>query len=223
MAWLSNFLLGYPGSEYSFEINPEAMSIDEIPIAVLHRTLNGDLKKSVLKTSAPIIRINSSYLSLAQRNQFASLAGVDNTFLSFQVRDDLAVIAERDLSTDTTHVTIRNTSATRLSTYLVQNGYAGDITITSVADGPNIGSSSGYGLGGYGSGFYSPTEYYTAGSSYNDLTRVITLASPLPSAQMYVYVSYTYKGWLVNMDKLSHSIQGGWVDRFQYDFQLTGA
>ena len=222
MAWLSSFLLGRPGYEYSFDINPEAMSIDEAALTVIHRNLAGDLKKSVLKNSMPMIKINSSYLSLDQRNKFASLVGVNDTFLSFQTRDDWQMVAERDLPTDTQHVTLQNNSATRLSAALVAAGFSGVITINSVSTVPNVVAGPTFGGGGFGDGGFSGPDYF-AGGSYEDATRVVTLGTSLPSASQYVYVTYTYKGWLVNLDALSHQIRGGWLDRFTYDFQLTGA
>ena len=222
MAWLSSFLLGRPGYEVDFELNPSGMQIDDGPLAVLHRNLAGDLKKSVLKTSAPIIRINSNYLTLTQRNQFASFAGIADTFLSFQTRDDWQMISERNLPTDTSHVTIQNNSATRLSQALVEAGFTGIITIDSVSTVPNAVAGPLFGGGGFGDAGFSGPDYFEGGS-YDDLTRVVTLGTSLPDASQFVYVSYTYTGWLVNMERLSHSILGGWVDRFQYDFQLTGA
>lgn len=222
MAWLTSFLLGRPGYEYSFDINPEAMSIDESALTVMHRNLAGDLKKSVFKSSIPTIKINSSYLAVAQRNQFASLVGIQDTFLSFQTRDDWQVLSERNLPTDTTHVKIQNNSATRLSAALVAAGFSSIITINSVSTVPNVVAGPTFGGGGFGGSGYSGPDYF-AGGSYADASRIITLGTSLPSATQYVYVTYTYTGWLVNLDMLSHQIQGGWLDRFTYNFQLTGA
>lgn len=204
--WLSQFKLGRPGYEYSFTVNPSAMNIDEGPIDIIHRNLAGDLKKSIVKTSAPIIKIASGYFTKTQRDQFASLAGIADTFLSFQTRDDWQNILEKNYPTDTSHVTIQNTSATRLSAQLKAGGFSGIISGISVYTTPD------------GSG----TEYFSGGS-YDDSTRILTLGATLPDNVSPVFVTYTYKGWLVNMRKLSHNIQGGWVDRFQYDFQLEGA
>ncbi len=222
MAWLSPFLLGRPGFEFSFDANPNLINIEDAPIAALRRNIAGDLKKSVLKTSVPVIRLNSNYLTLAQRNQFASLAGIQDTFLSFQCRDDLQVISERNLPTDTTHVTIQNNSATKLSAALVAAGFSSVITIVGVGVVPNVTPGPLFGGGGFGDGGFSGPDYFLGGS-YNDATRVVTLGTSLPNATQFVYVTYTYKGWLVNMERLNHSAQAGWLDRFQYDFQLTGA
>lgn len=220
MGW-QTFKLGRPGYEYDFDVNPSAMQIDEQPISILQRNLAGDLKKSILKTSAPIIRINSNYLMVAQRNQFASLAGISDTFLSFITRDDWQVIAEKNTPISLTQVKIQNNSATKLSAALVAAGFTGIITINSVAQIPNVTAGPVFGGGGFGEGGFSGPDFFTGGS-YDDLTKTITLGTTLSSLNP-VYVSYTYKGWLVNMDKLSHAIQGGWIDRFTYDFQLTGA
>jgi hypothetical protein len=220
--WLTSFLLGRPGFEYSFDLNPEAMTIDEMPLGVLQRNLAGDMKKSIIKTSIPTIKINSSFLQLPQRNSFASLAGISDTFLSFQTRDDWQVVSERNLSTDASHVVIQNNSATKLSAALVAAGFTGIITINSVATVPNIVAGPTFGGGGFGQGGYSGPDYF-AGGSYDDSSRTVTLGTSLPVASEYVYVTYTYKGWLVNMEKFSHSVQGGWQDRFKYDTQLIGA
>lgn len=222
MAWLAQFLLGRPGYEYQFDVNPEGMAIDEAGLTILHRNLAGDLKKSVLKTSMPTIKVSSSYLTLDQRNQFASLVGIQDTFLSFQTRDDWQVFSERNLPTDTSHVTIQNNSATRLSAALVAAGFTGIITIDSVSAVPSAVAGPLFGGGGFGDEGFSGPDYF-AGGSYDDATRVVTLGTSLASASEYVFVTYTYTGWLVNLEALTHQVKGGWVDRFIYDFQLTGA
>lgn len=206
MPWLSQFKFGRPGYEYLFDLNPEGLMIDEGPIDVIARNVAGDLKRSIIKASAPTIKVNSSYLQKAQRDQFASLASMADSHLSFQTRDDWQKLLERNLPLTTITVPIQNTSATRLDQALVAGGFSSQITINGVfivADG-------------------SGTNYFTGGS-YASATRVITLGTTLPNAVQPVYVTYTYKGWLVVMRKLSHRIQGGWIDRFQYDFQLEGA
>lgn len=205
-AWLTYFLLGRPGYEYSFDVNPSAMSIDDGPVDVLHRNLAGDLKKSIIKPSAPTLRVNSNYLTKAQRDQFASLACIADTFLSFQTRDDWNLLLELDYPSTTTTVVIQNSSATRLSAALAAAGFSGQITITGVF---TVASGSG-------------TNYYTGGT-YADATRTVTLGTPLADATSPVYVSYTYKGWLVNMHRMAHTAQGGGVDIFQYDFEMVGA
>src|SRR5260221_10877423 len=129
MAWLSQFLLGRPLNEILFDVNPAAMDITESPIVVLHRNLAGDLKKSYLKVSAPTIKVNSTFLTKAQRDQFASLVGVADTFLSFQTRDDWQVVNELVTVVDSLHVKLANSSATRLSAALVQLGGSSIITI----------------------------------------------------------------------------------------------
>lgn len=223
--FLSSFKLGRPGSEYEFEYNPEGMAIDEMPIASLQRNLAGDLKKSVIKNSAPTIRVNSNFLSPTQRDQFASLVGITDTFLSFITNDEdgpWQMFSERNKVTDLSHVTIQNNSATKLSQKLVEAGASGIITILGVAQVPNVVAGPVFGGGGFGEGGFSGPDFFTGGS-YNDLTRVVTLGTALPAGTEYVYVSYSYTGWLVNMERLAHSARGGWVDRFMYDFALTGA
>lgn len=221
MAWLSSFLLGRPGYETAFDVNPLSISIDEQPIAVRQRNLAGDLKKSIIRASAPIITLNADYLTLAQRNAFASLAGIKDTFLSFQLRDDFQVNVEYDTPPTLNTVVLQNSSATRLSAALVAAGFSSIITINSVSTVPAPSSGGVYNQGGFGSGGYSGPDYF-AGGSYVDSTRTINLGTVLPSLNP-VYVTYTYKGWLVDLQKFTHSAEAGWLDRFKYNFQLVGA
>ncbi len=221
MAWLSSFLLGRPGQEVSFDVNPEAMEIEETGISVLQRNLAGDLKKSTLKVSAPTIKINSSYLTLAQRNQFASLVGVSDTFLSFQTRDDWQSTYELVTVLSTNTFKLQNSSAFRLSQALVRLGYPSIITINGIF--LSAASGEAYGEGPYGAGPYGGSAFATGAITYDDLTGIITIANPIPDITAAAYVTYTYTGWLVNLERLGHKAQGGWLDRFTYDFQLTGA
>jgi len=221
MAWLSEFLLGRPGFEYSFEINPEGMTIDEQPIAVLQRNLSGDLKKSIIRSSAPTVRINSSKLSKTQRDQFASLPCIADTFLSFQTRDDWRTYTEWMRPSTTSQIIVPSNSATRLSAILVGAGNDSIINIEAVSTVPSITAGGLFGDDGFGDGGYSGPDYFEGGS-YDDESRTILLGTALPSLNP-VYVTYTYKGWLVNMERFAHAARGGWLDRFIYDFQLTGA
>lgn len=224
MSWFSQFLLGRPGIEYSFDINPEAMHVVEAGVVVRQRNLAGDLKKSVLKASAPTIRINSSYLTLQQRNQFNSLVGISDSFLSFQTRDDWEVTDELVTNLTSTTLQLANSSATRLSAILTSLGYSSTITIETPF---KLGTSAGqlYGSGNYGEGGYgSSQESFDPGTvTYDDATRIITITNPIVDLAQPVLVSYLYTGWLVDMQQFEHVAQGGWVDRFQYDFQLVGA
>ena len=206
MPWLNQFLLGRPGFEYAFDINPEALDIVEQPIDVITRNVAGHLKRSIIKTSAVSIKLSSSFLLKTQRDQFASLAGISDTFLSFKTRDDWKMLFERNLPVDANTVLVQQTSATKLSQALVAAGAAASITIDGVFLNPA------------GTG----TNYFTGGS-YNSANFTITLGTTLPTSTAPVFVNYTYTGWLVMMKSLNHKIQGGWVDRFQYDFELTGA
>jgi hypothetical protein len=224
MAWLSQFLLGRPGNEYSFDVNPEAMQLGISNIEALQNNLAGDLKQSVMKVRVPAIRVNSNFLSFAQRNQFDSLVGIVDTFLSFQTRDDWQVTDELVTVIDATHVQIANSSSTRLSKILTAYGFASIITIltpwkTGTVAGQLYGSG-GFGVGGYG----SPPESFDPGAvTYDDQTRIVTFTNPLPDVTASVLVSYLYKGWLVKLKQFDHKAQGGWQDRFQYDFELIGA
>ncbi len=206
-AWLSSFILGRPGYEVSFEVQPEAMNVTEQSLVSLNRNLAGDLKKSVFRQGIPTVTINASYLTINQRNQFMSLIGLSDTFLSFQIRDDL-VNNEQDTSTDTTHVTLQNNSIIRLDKLLNTGGFSTIITVTGVYTSAVMGGSG--------------TNYYTSGS-YARSTGIITLGSALAGANTVVYIYYTYTGWLVNLDTLNWQAQGGWSDRLSYSFQLTAA
>jgi len=206
MPWLSQFKLGRPGYEVLFDVNPEGMDIVEQPIDVVTRNIKGHMKRSIIKTSAVSIKISSSYLLKTQRDLFASMAGISDTFLSFQTRDDWAVMYEYNLPASVSSVIIQDTSVTKLSAALVAVGSSPSVTITGVFLNPA------------GTG----TNYWTGGS-YNSATRAITLGTSLPTATAPVYVTYTYTGWLVMLKSLNHRIQGGWMDRFQYDFELVGA
>lgn len=226
MAGWITFLLGRPGNEFSFEVNPEAMDIDPQNVEVLQRNLAGDLKQSVMKVNAPQIKIKSSFLSKTQRDQFASLAGVADTFLSFQTRDDWTVINELVSVIDVQHVKLANSSATRLSAALVQLGLPSVITVQTPFYSSNPGTP--FGLGPFGGGPFggaggSPGPFDPGAVTYDDATRIITMTNPLASTDISLYVSYKYTGWLVKMKGFPHKAQGGWIDRFTYDVLLEGA
>lgn len=219
--WLT-FQLGRPTTEILFEVPPNAMSIDHDNVEVNLRNLAGDLKTSILKVNAPSIKINSNFLSQTQRIQFMSLMGISDTFLSFLTRDDWQTQNELVTIIDSTHVQIANSSATRLSAALVA---AGGGSIINIITPFNAVLGEGYGSGGYGLGGYggAALTFDPGPVTYNDATRVITLTNALGSLTAPMYVSYTYTGWLVKMQKLTVKNQGGWIDRGTYDIALLGA
>lgn len=226
--WLStangattNFLLGRPGYEYEFEVNPEAISIEDASINVKQRMLDGTMRKSILNPSMPSIKISSKYLSIAQRNQLSSLTMIDDTFLSFQCRDDFQVRALRITPASLSTLILPKMSSLRLSKVLVDGGFSSIITIESVTEVPDPEDASLYDEGEYGGGGYAGVEHY-AGGSYDDSTYTITLGTPLTSLNA-VYVNFTYKGWLVDAEKLSTQSSGNNIDWFSFDFQLTSA
>ena len=223
MAWFDFFLLGRPGYEIPFEVNPMAISFDEGSINVQQRNLAGDLKKSVFKSFVPMVKISSDYMTLNQRNQFSFLSGISDTFLSFQTRSDWQIVDEVNLPTSTLSVPLQNNSITKLSTLLDSLGFPGIITVNAVYTSPSPWLNFGYGQFGYGQDGYGGIQLinYFTGGIYTDSTKTITLGSALPTTNQ-VYVTYTYKGWLVNIDKISYSIQAGWIDRFKYDYSLIG-
>lgn len=206
MAWLTAFKLGRPGYEVLFDVNPGTADMETAPVELVQRNLAGDLAKSIVKPMAPTIRINSNYLTKAQRDQFESLRMIDDTFLSFQMRNDFQVLLQYHIPTSLNTITLKNTSATRLSAALIAAGFSTSITIVGVFDNPS----------GTGTNYYS-------GGSYADATRVITLGIGLPSTTAPAYVTYTYLGWLVNLSNFSQKARGGLVDTFGYDIELQGA
>lgn len=207
MAW-TNFKLGRPGSEYEFSVidNPQAMSIKESNVRVLQANIEGDLKKSTIKLYVPTIQMNSNYLPFDERNKLASLLNITDSFLSFLSRDDYSVINEKALPVDVNTVDIANSSILRLEKALLAAAASGHITITGVFDN----------LAGTGA------NYYTSGS-FDGTTGRITLGTPLSTADDPVYITYTYKGWLVEIDDFNNDISGGRVDLFSYDIILRGA
>ena len=84
MAWIA-FKLGRPGAELTFSLNPAGLSITDGNIKVVHRNLEGDLRKSVIKAGLPTIGINSNYFTKVERDLFVSLLNITDSFLSFQV------------------------------------------------------------------------------------------------------------------------------------------
>ena len=221
MSWLTPFILGRPGNEFLFEINPEGMDISESAVVVTQRNLAGDLKKSVIKTSCPTIKINSSFLSLAQRNQFNSLVGISDTFLSFQTRNDWQVVNELVTIIDTLHLQISNSSAARLSATLVALGQPSIITIGTPF---TLALGAAWGGGIWGGGVWGGSSGFNPGPvTYTDATRIITMTNPLPNLNNSVYVSYVYTGWLVSLETLGSKYKGGWIDRATYDITLQGA
>lgn len=221
MAWLSSFLIGRPGYEYEFTTPPEAISIEDMGISVKQRMLDGSMKKSILNPSMPTIKISSKYLTIEQRNQLSSLTMIDDTFLSFQARDDFKVISFKVNPASLSQLVLPKMSCLRLSKLLVDGGFSSIITVNSINEVPNPVDANLYDEGGYDEGGYAGSEHY-AGGSYDDSTYTITLGTPL-SQLAVVYVTFTYKGWLVDAEKLSHGSSGSNVDWFSYDFQLTSA
>jgi hypothetical protein len=202
MAWLSSFLLGRPGYENSFDVNPNKVMIDESQIVATNRVLSGHARKWVFRTNFPTISLDSSFFTEAQKDIMASLLTVTDTFLSFQVRDDLKIWGEANIPTSTSTVLLQENSATLLSTALVAAGFSSIITVTGVYTTPPV------------NGVNSGSNYYSGGS-YSDATRTVTLGSVLPGTSQ-VYCNYTYKGWLVNMEKINHTATGGNVDTLSF-------
>lgn len=222
MGWIS-FKLGRPGAEYTFEVPPEAMSVDPRPITSLQRNLAGGLRKATMSAMAPIIKLNSSFLSLEQRNQFATLMGVADTFLSFQCRDDWQQVRELVGVVDSRHFLLSPNSALRLSQALVQQSFDSIITPVSLeVTGANQApwTPGNYGAFPWGGG---PPGFDPGIMTYDDLTYTLEIANPIPDLTAAIYLTYTYTGWLVDLQQMNTRYQGGWLDRATYDIQLVGA
>ena len=188
MAWVSAFKLGRPGYEASFDVNPEKVQISWARTSSKNYTLSGRLKERVLQTVRPTARLNSKWFPKNQLDLLVSLLAITDTQLSFITRTDWNQLLEPNIAPNTTTVQIQDTSITRLSAIYAAGGFGttptlGTVTISGVYINPD------------GSG----TNYYAGGGTYADATNTITLGSSLPQAQQ-VYVSYTYPGWLVQMD-----------------------
>jgi hypothetical protein len=203
--WIREFRLGRPGFEEVFELLPDAVQVIPASVAVVQQNLAGDLRKGVLKTSAPTIRISSNYMSVAQRNTFASMMAFADSFLSFRTRDDWQQVLEYNLPASVNTVTLQNSSMTRLSAALAALGIDGSISI----DGVYL-TKNGQG------------QNYFTGGAYDDASRTITLGAALADIASPVYVTYTYDGWLVNMKAGTNSAKFG-SDHFAYEYELEGA
>lgn len=203
MSWLTAFKIGRPGYEVGFDIDPGGIDIDEGKIAVKNRNSVGDLRRSVVKIGVPTIQLSGAYMTKATRDVFASLANVSETFLSFQMRDDWQMVLIYAMPTNTTTVILPNSSTVKLDAALVAAGFAGQITINGVYRTPN------------GTG----TNYYTGGS-YAAATHTITLGAALPNATDPVYITFTYKGWLMEMERFPHK---HWcLEAFSFNITLVG-
>ena len=204
MAWLTRFKLGRPGYEVPFDILPAGLDISERQVSVRQRNMVGDLKKGVIKTSIPVIKVNQKAIPFEQRNQLASLVSVCDTFLSFRCRDDWRVYLEKNTPDSINLVTIKRTSATKLSTALVAAGFSSCISVQGVYDNP----------AGTGTNFYT-------GGSYSDATRVVTLGSALADTDP-VYVTYDYEGWLVDVKSFDFKVRESYGDNAAYDLTMEG-
>jgi len=180
MGVLANLKLGVAGSEKWITFPVQDISMDMKDILAESANVQGDYYKSIFKVNVPTFSITGARLTIDDFNLFAGLKQ-RKALLNFKWRDDLAVIDEQNISTDTTHVTLYNTSAS-------------GITITGVwllTDPTHAG-----------------TNYYTSGS-YNTTTRVVTLGSALPGALTEVLINYAYTGHGVVIKSMSVSAMRG--------------
>ena len=180
MPYLANWKLGISGSELDLSFIKQSFSFNHNDIIQEKRNAQGDYRKTIFKVNVPSFSITGVKLSITDLNIFLSLKQ-RNALLNFKYRDDLAVIDEQNISTDTTHITLINTSAT-------------GITITGVwllTDPTHAG-----------------TNYYTGGS-YNTATRIITLGAALPGANTNVLINYAYTGHGVIIQSLNPSAMQG--------------
>ena len=205
--WINSFLLGRPGAELSFDLNPNQVQITKTQISSVKRVLSGRLIKRVFRTEFPTIDLSGTFFTYAQADQMASLLNITDTLLSFRVRDDMTMFGEQNFPANGgTTVTLQENSATLLSAALVAASAAPSVAIVGVYDNPGL----------------TGTNYYTGGS-YDSPTRTVTLGTPLPTSGA-CYITYTYTGWLVSMSEMAVQAQGGWVDVMPYSgWSLIGA
>lgn len=74
--WLSQFVLGRPGYEIAFDINPNQADIKMSRIAADNRVLSGRAKSWVFRTSRPIITLSSGWFTVADFNAMQSLLAI---------------------------------------------------------------------------------------------------------------------------------------------------
>lgn len=199
MAWISSFYLGRPGYETAFDLNPATLRIENAQITAKNRVLSGHMRKWVFRTEFPTITLDGTFFTMAQKDLMESMLTISDTFLSFRVTDGFTRTGEINYPDNSgTTVTIQENSATLLSAAMVAAGAAPTVTISGVFDNVALTGAN-----------------YWTGGSYADATRTITLGTPVLSS-IAVYVTYQYTGWLVNMDRLNWSAQGGFVDVTKY-------
>jgi len=203
MAWLSSFLLGIPGQEYSFDVSPATMQLSEGPNIIVNKNIMGYLRKAIINQYSATAKISGSYLTLAQRQTFLSFCSMPDVFFSFRTRDNWTRLEKAAPSNSGTTITLDTNAITLLDQTLAIESYTTQITI----------------LGVYDNFAMSGTNYYTGGS-FNASTSQITLGTTL--AADFGYVNYQYQGFLCNVETIDTTSEGGWMDKFQYDFQITG-
>jgi hypothetical protein len=219
--WLSAFLLGRPGYEYTLSANPDSFDPTWERVGSDNRLLNGAIRERVLCTTVPTVVLKSNWFPKAtDLDNIVSMLGITDTMLSFITRDDWHINLEPNIAPNTTTVQIQDTPISRLSAIYAAGSFGstptgGTITINgvwiaqTVTNGIPVGSGTNYYLGG-------------SGGTYLDSTRTITLGTAL-SAATQVYVSYTFPGWLVRLKKVNAPIEGGRVDLFTCNYSLDGA
>jgi len=166
MGYLATWKLGIAGQEKDITFIKPSFSFNHNDVIQEKKNIQGDYRKTIFKVNTPGFSIGGIKLTQTELNLFLSLKQ-RNALLNFMYRDDLAVVDEQNTSTDTTHIALINTAAT-------------GITITGVwllTDPTHAG-----------------TNYYSGGSSYDAVTRILTLATALPAANTNVLINYAYTG-----------------------------
>lgn len=166
MTWIPRFKIGPLNQELEIPCQVVDYSVDESNIEVEQRNLSGASLKSYLRQNVPTIRLSLSLLPDA----YASiLRGFQSPLapLNFIFNASLATKYLQATSASTTSIVIPPTSATGvaiLGVYL----------------------ASDYLQGG--------TNYYSIGSTFDQNTGTITLATALPGTNTDVLVNYTFNG-----------------------------
>jgi len=215
MALLTQFKLGRPGAEATFEVNPTAVDWNHAALKDQDRALDGALQSVTLSKDRPSIKISGNYITPAQFNQFKSLMIIDDTLLNFIYTDftgdDIPETwEERVIAATTSTIIIPETSALLASKLSVD---AGGATLAQM-----VGIWAAYAAGRTGTG----TNLWTGHGSYSDTAYTITFDNaPLTPGTAY-FVTYQCKALAVNLTVVPGRQEAGWVNKKQYDLELTG-
>lgn len=198
MAWKRRIQVGRVGEERAIDapvIAPPDLTAREIEH--VHKNLQGDILRSVVKINTPIFALSLAQVTEADVNYLIGLKSRARNLLSLILNDGWTMPDEENTTTDTTHVTLINTSAR-------------GITVTGVfldSDFQHTG-----------------TNFFTSGS-FDATTRIVTLGAAVPSANTNVLIAYTFTKHRVFLRSMRYRpMPGAASARFYYvDLEFEGA